>query len=285
MQLPNKANCCTNCLQTQYRYNFLCYHFSFLDQYYQQFDQRVQPSLERSDASSFDDDPLSAAASVSQDDVAADVEEVAARAKSFPDSLADGSANIYSQLSSPGLGAPTHSLPSSPYLRPVPLPAQQYSSGLSSLPSLGGAALGGLGGQPDSVVSFPSTLDSDYAPSLSSSSSSGDGTYKRTFSLPGHSSSSSGYGAPESNFIDDGYKEVPYTSKPLASKYFGVATTTSQDIQARKQIQRSNCLRKIFPYARMIRKKAAWPSHRKTFLQSANCHGRQKAAAKTPTIL
>ncbi len=253
MQLPNKANCGTNCLRTQFRNHFFCYHFSFLDQYYQQFDQRVQPSLERSDASSFDDDALSAAASsVSLDDVAADVEEVAARAKSFPDSLADGSANIYSQLSSPGLGAPTHSLPSSPYLRPVPLPAQQYSSGLSSLPSLGG---GGLGGQPDSVVSFPSTLDSDYAPSLSSSSSSGDGTYKRTFSLPGHSSSSSGYGAPESNFIDDGYKEVPYTSKPLASKYFGVATTTSQDIQARKQIQRSTCLRKIFSYARMIRKK------------------------------
>ncbi len=246
MQLPNKANCGTNCLRTQFINHFLCYHFSFLDQYYQQFDQRVQPSLERSDASSFDDDPLSAATSVSQDDVAADVEEVAARAKSFPDSLADGSANIYSQLSSPGLGAPTHSLPSSPYLRPVPLPAQQYSSGLSSLPSLGG-----LGGQPDSVVSFPSTLDSDYAPSLSSSSSSssGDGTYKRTFSLPGHSSSSSsGYGAPESNFIDDGYKEVPYTSKPLASKYFGVATTTSQDIQVRKQIQRSNCLHNMFPY-------------------------------------
>ena len=207
----------------------------FLDKYYQQFDLRVQPSLERSDASDGDGGD-----GVGDYDETAFLDD-ALTAKSFPDSIPEGASNVYASITPVALHGTTTSSGKtsihSPYLNPVPLPAQ-YST-------IGGGGGGSVISNSINAFSYPATttttnispLDTDYAPSASAPSapSSSDTTYKRTFTLPGHSSSftSSGYGVPETNFIDDGYKEVPYTSKPLTSKYFGVATTTSQDIQVR----------------------------------------------------
>jgi len=152
--------------------------------------------LERSDADDADEEEL------------LDDDYVAVGAETIADYVGPTGKSLGSPLTSYAASA-SSSVPS-PYLSPVPLPYAEA--------------------QPKQLVSFPSTSSSSgysaLSPSAVSSLPSLSTLPERTFS-----SSSSSYDS--SNFIDDSYKSSSgdYSQRPLASKYFGVATTTSSDIQ------------------------------------------------------
>ncbi len=171
--------------------------YRFLDQYYQQFDKRVLPALDKSEAAIVEDE-ISAPYAPSQ-------------------SLARQPIS-YSSNSGGGGGS---SGGSSPYLNPVPIPEK---------PS-GPYVLQSYSQEPSSSTVY-GTVTEEKLPS-------GYLDQKRTFTLPSPLGSSDGYVLQDTstNYIDDsssGYKtSSSYETKPLASKYFGVATTTSQDIQVK----------------------------------------------------
>ena len=170
---------------------------SFLDQYYQQFDRRVSPSIDESD--------ILSSVRIPDDSI---VVPKATLNKLAKETLA-------ANLASPYVAS----------VSKVPLPSEYAKSTPYNLP------------QEKSLEDLE--LERVLAGSSISPSYS---TNKRTILNSGISSGyNSGYGG-SSNFIDDSsFKDASYSTQQIASKYFGLATTTSQDLQV-KSLKNVYCL-------------------------------------------